>query len=51
MHTLKINGVKKNKMPEIDLTDKGLKGIIREMLYYDIQIKLFRAKQIAGLEN
>ena len=38
-------------MPEIDLTDKGLKGIIREMLYYDIQIKLFRAKQIAGLEN
>ena len=41
----------RNKMPEIDLTDKGLKEIIREMLYYDVQIKIFRAKQIAGLEN
>ena len=51
MHTLKINGVKKKKMPEIDLTDKGLKEIIREMLFYDVQIKMFRAKQIAGLEN
>ena len=43
--------MRKKKMPEIDLTDKGLKEIIREMLYYDIQIKLFRAREKAGLIN
>ena len=51
MLTLKINGVSKNKMPEIDLTDKALKDIIKEMLYYDHQIKMFRILQLSGREN
>jgi hypothetical protein len=38
-------------MTDLDLSDEGLKEIIREMLYYDVSIKMFRAKQISGLEN
>jgi predicted nucleic acid-binding Zn finger protein len=45
------NIMKKKKMPEIDLTDKALKDIIKEMLYYDHQIKMFRILQLSGREN
>ena len=51
MLTLKINGVKKKKMPEIDLTDKGLKEIIKEMLNYDHYWNMFRILQLSGREN
>tara|TARA_R110002051_G_scaffold173851_1_gene244138 strand:+ start:852 stop:968 length:117 start_codon:yes stop_codon:yes gene_type:complete len=38
-------------MSDLDLSDEGLKEIIREMLYYDVSIKAFRIKQLCGLEN